>query len=250
MSAHGISCTRRDDGVLEVTLCSPEQGNRFDTEMLLALRRAFTERVAEGVRAVLLSHTGDAFCLGGRLNNTLNDASARAFAQALGGALMAVAQCCVPVLAALEGRAEGGGLSIVEACDLAAAADTATFAIPEIRDDRPPVVSFASASLQVPEKCLLEMAYLGTSISAEQAARFGLITRVVAPGEARAQCERWIDELTGRDPAALQVIRQLRQQTTGEERARRVDAASEALIPILTRGETRLSTPGKDANIR
>lgn len=243
---------RREDSVLEIRWARPDRQNRFDLSTLLHLRDMLTKDVDDQLCAVLMTHDGDAFCLGGLLGDprTQDAGTVHAFASALTEVLTALATCPVPVLAALEGSAEGGGLSLVEMCDMVAASETASFAIPEMLTDMPPVISFTGAAVVMPEKKLLEMAYLGVPVSAHDAERYGLITRAVPPGKARDVCEEWIQELRARNPAAIQTVRLLRQRIALPEMRRRIDAAADLLVFALMHRETWAMRDRKDGVTR
>lgn len=236
------------DGILEIRWARAERQNRFDLSTLRQLRSILVNKVDEKTSAVLMTHEGEAFCLGGLLGDPRKQdaGSVYAFAAALSDALMSIATCPVPVVAALEGNAEGGGVSIIEMCDMVAASENASFAIPEMLADMPPVISFTGAAAVMPEKRLLEMAYLGSSITAREAEQYGLITRAVQPGRALQQCKDWLQTLKSRNPAAIQTIRLLRQRITLPEMRRRIEAAADLLVFALMHEGTWAMKDRKD----
>lgn len=237
---HDLIPRFRDDGILEIHWARADRQNRFDLSMLHQLRRILVDEVDKKTCAVLMTHEGEAFCLGGLLGDPRKQdaGSVHTFAAALSDALMSIATCPVPVVAALEGNAEGGGVSIIEMCDMVAASENASFAIPEMLTDMPPVVSFTGAAAVIPEKRLLEMAYLGRSITAREAEHYGLITKTVQPGKALLQCEDWLRTMRNRNPAAIQTIRLLRQRVTLPEMRRRIEAAADLLVFAQMHEET------------
>lgn len=236
------------DGILEIRWARAERQNRFDLSTLRQLRSILVNKVDEKTSAVLMTHEGEAFCLGGLLGDPRKQdaGSVYAFAAALSDALMSIATCPVSVVAALEGNAEGGGVSIIEMCDMVAASENASFAIPEMLADMPPVISFTGAAAVMPEKRLLEMAYLGSSITAREAEQYGLITRAVQPGRALQQCKDWLQTLKSRNPAAIQTIRLLRQRITLPEMRRRIEAAADLLVFALMHEGTWAMQERKD----
>lgn len=228
----GIRSLLRPDGVYEIILTEKHPGNRFDREVLSVLNGAFRQAEEKGAKAVLLSHEGDSFCLGGNLGDARKQdaGSVRAFADQLSQVLFRIFYAQMPVVAALEGNAEGGGLSLVEACDMAAASWNARFGIPEMEAGMSPVISMSGAYRAIPEKKLLQMALLAHRITAEEAERYGLITQTVAPGSARTVCEDWIRAFSDRNPSSVSTIRRLRRDLDGGAYLRQVNAAA-ALLP-------------------
>ena len=119
--------------VATVTLDSPHNRNALSTQLVAELsarlREAGTDR---GVRAVVLTHTGRVFCSGADLaaagTGSLGDS---------GSAIMALLRLIVelpkPVIARVAGHVRAGGMGIVGACDLAVAAEGASFAFTEAR---------------------------------------------------------------------------------------------------------------------
>lgn len=230
--SEGVRTLFRQDGVFEIILTEKHVGNRFDREGLAALSAAFLHAEQAGSKAVLLSHEGDSFCLGGCLGDARKQdaGSVRAFADSLSRVLFQIYYAPVPVLAALEGNAEGGGLSLVQACDMAAASRSALFGIPEMETGMSPVISMCGANRVIPEKKMLKMALLAQRITAEEAEACGLITEAVAPGTARKTCEGWMEKFTEKNPSSISTIRRLRRDLDGGAYFRQVNTAA-ALLP-------------------
>ena len=236
----GIRIDKRPNGVLEICLNRPEAGNRFDVEMLQSLHDALTKAQNGQHRIVLITHAGDAFCLGGMLGDARKQHAGcvQAFATTLKSTLRAISDSPVPVVCALEGNAEGGGLSIVEACDMAIASETVCFAIPEILIGMPPVVSFVSASRVLPEKRLMEMALTGCAMGAEEAMNIGLITCVTKKGEAGTEAEKRITQMLKSNDAALFTIKALKQRIDGGRYTNALDAAGDLLVGVMMHKDT------------
>ena len=228
----GVRAFSRQDGVFEIILTGKNPGNRFDREVLAELRNALFQAEQSSAKAVLLSHEGDSFCLGGNLGDARKQdaGSVRAFADLLSDVLYRIFYCSMPVAAALEGNAEGGGLSLVQACDLAAASRKALFGIPEMEAGMSPVISMSGAYRVIPEKKLLSMALLAERLTAAEAEQYGLITRSVEPGTARKTCEEWISAFASKNPSSVSTIKRLRRDLDGGNYFRQVNAAA-ALLP-------------------
>jgi len=115
-----------------------------------------------------------------------------------------------PTIAAVNGFALGGGTEITLASDLAVAADTATFGLPEVKRG-----IFAGAGgtfrlpQQVPWKVGLEMMFTGEPISAEAALRYGLVNRVTAADEVLNSALELAHRIAVNAPLSVQTSKRL-----------------------------------------
>jgi len=129
--------TEPAEHVVLVTLNRPEASNAFNTQMALELAEAFAGLVHEGAshRCIVLTGSGEkAFCAGADLKERdgMSDADWAAqhkVFEAMGEAVLAAP---MPVIAAVNGAAFGGGCEIALLCDFLYAAETARFALPEV----------------------------------------------------------------------------------------------------------------------
>ena len=112
--------------ILLLTLDRPERRNAVDTETLQQLASALGDVSLPETRVVVLTGAPPAFCAGADLSG----AESEVFHAALGTALRALANCEVPVIAAIDGPALGAGTQLVMCCDLRIATDRSIFGIP------------------------------------------------------------------------------------------------------------------------
>jgi len=177
---------RRDD-VTTLTLNRPQKLNALDGPLGRSLVEALNHVAHDPtVRAVVLTGAGRGFCAGGDLN-VLRDARERGDESELEEVLrrgkqivLALAGMPKPVLAAVNGPAAGAGCNLALACDLRIASDRATFAqsfakvglFPDMGATHllPRLVGYGRAA---------EMLYMAETISAAEAARMGIVSRVV-----------------------------------------------------------------------
>lgn len=174
------------DRVATVTLDRPARRNAIDAAMTAALRAAFDRFEADddALVAILTASGERAFCAGMDLN---------AFAAGEGPLILEGPggfggfthhPRTKPVIAAVNGAALAGGCELVLSCDLVVAADHATFGLPEVKRGL-----FATSGgvlrlpRMIPRARALELLLTGDVIDAPTALAFGLINRVVPPGQ-------------------------------------------------------------------
>lgn len=175
--------------VVTITLNRPERLNALTFEVYTELRDAFRALDTEpGVRAVIITGTGRAFCTGGDVEDIIGALFSRdaagllEFTRLTGDLILSIRQCRRPVVAALNGTVAGAGAVIAAASDIRIAAESAKIAFLFSRVGLtgadmgaawllPRIVGLAHAS---------ELLMLGDFISAERAAQIGLYNRVVS----------------------------------------------------------------------
>lgn len=120
---------RRGDVAL-LTLNRPDRRNALNIELCRAIAAAADRASAEGVRAIVITGMGSSFCSGADLSEVYG----REFIDALYAMLHGLSQLTVPLIAAVNGPAVGGGAQLSIACDLRVAATGASFAIPTAKN--------------------------------------------------------------------------------------------------------------------
>ena len=177
--------------VATITLNRPERLNALTFEVYTELRDTFRALDSEaGVRAVVITGAGRAFCTGGDVEDIIGALFSRdaegllEFTRLTGDLILSIRQCRRPIVAALNGPVAGAGAVIAAASDIRIASDTAKIAFLFSRVGLtgadmgaawllPRIVGMSHAS---------ELLLLGDFITAERAAQIGLYNRVV-PGE-------------------------------------------------------------------
>ncbi|OAA23866.1 enoyl-CoA hydratase [Frankia sp. EI5c] len=112
-----------------VRIDRPDRRNALDVDHCVGLRTGIGRAVDAGARVIVLTGVGTSFCAGADLDQVYGEA----FTDALYGALHAITEAPVPVIAAVNGPAIGAGLQLALAADLRVAAEKAVFAIPTAR---------------------------------------------------------------------------------------------------------------------
>jgi enoyl-CoA hydratase/carnithine racemase len=180
--------------VAVLTLNRPAQRNSLSEALIGELHGALAAIAADpSIRAVVIAAKGPAFCAGHDLKELTThrgDADrGRAYFAGLMNACSAMMQAIVhlpkPVIAAVQGVATAAGCQLVASCDLAVAAESASFATPGVDIGLFCSTPMVALSRNIARKQAMEMLLTGEALPASRAREIGLINRVVAPGTER-----------------------------------------------------------------
>lgn len=202
-----IEVERKGD-VAWVRLNRPDRMNAYDSAMAQELITAIEDSSEAGV--IVLTGSGRAFCAGGYLAN-LSQAKTEELRKMFYGSLKvyeAVRNSPRPVIAAVNGAAAGGGNELVVACDLAIAAERATFGQTGVRVGSAPVLGGTNfLSMTIGEKRAKEVAFMCRKYKAQEALEMGWINAVVPEESLEAEVTRWADELLAMSPRYLEIAK-------------------------------------------
>ena len=194
------------DFVATITLDRPEVRNAIDLPTATALESAIDEAERrDDVRAMILAATGPVFSAGMDLK-ALTATGDRPITKRRGAFGIAAQPPEKPMVAAVEGKALGGGLEIALAADVIVAAQDAEFGLPEVKRG---LIAGAGGVLRLPRRIprnvALEMILTGASISARRAYELGLVIRVVPPGQALDVAYELAQEIALNAPLAVRM---------------------------------------------
>lgn len=184
-----------ENGVLRLTLNSPDTRNSLSCAMLTALQTALDDAQANAdVRAIVLAAKGPVYCAG----HDLKEMSAARTGADRGRAFFetTLAQCAQlmqsltqhpqPVIAEVHALATAAGCQLAASADLVVASDSARFATPGVHIGLFCSTPMVALSRAVGHKHAMEMLLLGDPVDADTAWRMGLVNRVVPDGELTA----------------------------------------------------------------
>lgn len=224
-----------EQGVLTLTVNRPEQFNALSEDVLTALQAALDHAAADdSLRCVVLAGAGRAFCAGHDLKqmqaNRHHDYYLQLFRQC-GRMMQTVVGFPVPVIAKVAGVATAAGCQLVASCDLAVAADTARFAVSGINVGLFCATPAVALSRNVRAKQAFEMLITGEFISAEQAAGYGLVNRVVPAHELDAAVNALVASICEKSPVAVRTGKAMFHR----QRGMALDAAYEFAAETMAR---------------
>lgn len=204
-----------------VTINRPERANTLTFESFELLAQAWDEvRNDEDIRVAVLTATGTKdFCCGGDLVEYIPKAGAQSTDKPLRGpreGLMLDRPVLKPVIAAINGRALGGGTEIIQATDIRIASENASFALPEPKVGIVPGAgSMVRLPRQIPYAHAMYMMLTAKTIDAHTAMSWGLVSEVVAPEKLIERAEELAQIVCRNAPLAMQAIKQAAYETYG-----------------------------------
>ena len=213
MSESILEISRRGAGVAQITMSRPEVFNAFDEAMIAELDAAFDAFIDDdSVRVIVLAGAGKHFSAGADLNwmRRASEASlewnledARRFASMLGK----IDSFPKPTVARVQGAALGGGVGLLCACDIAIAADNASFAVSEAKFGILPAVIGPFVVNAVGKRHARRLALTTCRIGAVEAHALGFVHQVVAVDELDAAIDATLQQLLAGGPNAQREIK-------------------------------------------
>lgn len=249
-----------DDGIATITIDRPHRLNALTWETMRQLHDAIDEATAtDGVRAVVLTGSGRAFCSGADLvdaDTDLDDVGAmveRNMITTLNPLCQALLHARVPIVAAVNGPCAGGGLGLALLADITIAARSAYFLVPQVAGlgIAPDAGATWILARHVGRARALGMCLTGARISAEQAELWGLIWRCVDDDDLLTQARAVAAQVSSASAAAV-MTRGLvdaatstpaAEQLDREARAQRILFADPAVTDNITRFAARSTSP-------
>ena len=198
------------DGIAVVTIDRPEVRNAIDKPTAMEIAAAL-DQIDErsDIRVAVLTGSGTVFSAGMDLK-AFSATQERPLHETRGAFGIAKRQTLKPLIAAVEGKALGGGFEIALSCDLVVAAEDAWFGLPEVRRG---LVAAAGGVLRlprrVPRNVAMEMVLTGEPISAARAQELGLVSRVVPTGSAVTEAVVMARTIAANAPMAVRAAKVL-----------------------------------------
>ena len=202
-----------DEGVLTLTLNRGERFNPLSSAMIAALDAELEAAARDAsIRVVVLAAAGKGFSAGHDLKEMQAHARDRGWQRELfdacGHMMMRLTKLPQPVIARVHGIATAAGCQLVSMCDLAVAADTATFALPGVSIGVFCSTPAVGVARNVGRKRAMEMLLTGGPIDAQTALAWGLVNRVVAADALDAAVAHFAHAITSRSAATIAMGKQ------------------------------------------
>jgi enoyl-CoA hydratase len=209
-----LELERLDSTVLVIRMNRPAAANAMNTQMGLDLMTIFEtlQIQQDGLRGVVLTGAGErAFCAGGDLveRRTMSDAQWQAQHAIFERMIRAIINCPLPLVAAVNGAAVGGGCEIAAACDFIYASKNARFALTEVTlGIMPGAGGTQNLTRAVGTRRASEIILTGKPFSAEEAERWGLVNEVVELADLMTSVLTTVRRIAGNAPISVRQAKQ------------------------------------------
>jgi enoyl-CoA hydratase len=216
-----VSVDHPHPGVSLVTLDRPERMNAMSFDVMIPLREAIESVARDGAtRAVVLTGAGHGFCSGADLEDPgeipdvdglgVPSIALRA-GRLLHDVVIAVHDLPVPVIAAVNGPAIGGGLCLAASCDVRLAADTAYFRAAGINNGLTATELGLSFTLPraIGSSRAMEMMLTGRDMHADEAERIGFVSAVTSTGNLLPRCYEIADRIIGMSRVGVELTKKM-----------------------------------------
>lgn len=204
-----------ENGVARVTLTRSNVHNAFNDNLIEELTRSFAGLESDRrVRTVVLAAQGRSFSAGADLKwmkrmAGYDKAENLEDARALAGLMRTLNELAKPTMAVVQGAAFGGGVGLIACCDIAIAAQTASFALTEVRLGLVPAVISPYVLAAMGERAARRYFLTGERFSATEAQRLGLVHDVVPDEQLEGRAERVMKSLLEGGPGAQAAAKNL-----------------------------------------
>ena len=225
---------QQDIGILRID--NPSRANILNREALMRFKELLSQcEEDDGIRALIISGSGDKVFCGGADIGDWSDLSPRDYANKWvkwGHPIFdALARLRCPTIAALNGHSYGGGLELAAACDLRLAARDILFALPEPQLGIIPGWSGTQRlARELPAALLRELLFCGSKLSAERMHRCGFINQLVARKELMDAAMDMAKQIKRAAPIAVETAKLSLNIALNEGKAEAIEALAAASV--------------------
>lgn len=204
-----FSCIRYEvDGpIATITIARPKALNALNAQTIEELDRAIDQATQDGVRGLMITGEGDkAFVAGADIAamKEMSEEQAQTFSQRGSNVFRKLELLPIPVVAAVNGFALGGGCELMLSCDFAIASNKARFGQPEVNLGI--IAGFGGTqrlARKIPYGVAMELLMNGGMIDAAEAHRVGLVNRIVEPDQLLDEARKALELILSRGPVAV-----------------------------------------------
>lgn len=219
---------RRRGPAAVLALTGVDARGMFNTKILQELKETIEELPRdESVRVIVITGVGDQFCTGGNFGN---EPDARAvFAGAFKDLVVAMAQCKLPLVAAVNGKCTAGGMTFLGATDYAIAVKEAKFGYAELAFGAFPMLALATVPPSLPKKTFFRWAYTCEPVDVQEMLRHELVNEAVEADQLWERVDHFVADLASKSATGIARGRNLWYSTVGAPPVAHLDAAYQAV---------------------
>lgn len=196
-----------EDNVLTITINRPKSYNSLSTETKLELIDAFKSgNDDEDVRTIVVTGAGDkAFCAGQDLNESkkVNEDSAQEWVDEFDKLYRVIRSIKKPIIASINGFSVGSGLQLALLADIRISNYSARFGMTEVDVGLACIIGTTMFWEVMGKSRTIDMILSGRLLTAEEAERYGLITRLVADDQLQEETKKLAFQLASKPPVAI-----------------------------------------------
>jgi len=228
-----------EGAVRRITLSQPQLGNTLTLDAMRALAADIRASGRDpALKIIRIEAQGDKFCLGRAVSKPATPPTAAEFRQNVADPILdvyrAMHESQIPVIAVVQGNAEGFGCALVSGCDMAITADSARFSLPELQKNLPPTLVLSVLRYKVPPKAAAHMVYMTESIDAATARDWGFVSEVVPAAELSARADAMVASIVSRDRIAIATLKSYFREIIFPGFSQASDAAGTMLAIAMT----------------
>lgn len=206
MKKYEFLVTEKKENVAIIRINRPDAMNRIHRAAMVEFVGALSDADNDSdIKAVILTGTGEYFCGGGQVDS-FPDGSVmeqRAYANAFIDMQRQIYKMKKPVIAAVQGKAIAGGLSLMAACDLAIAGEDCLFGLPEIKNGLFPMLALAVMEKGLDKKRVFELAFTGKLVDADTVERWNLVNEVVTMDKVMERTVELAEQIAAQSSVAM-----------------------------------------------
>jgi len=232
----------RDGAAWRIEINRPECGNLVTPDMVAALAEGFANLPADA-KVIVLRGKGADFCKGrdpaaapeagsgGKLPSALQIRDR--VGNPVVGLYTLIKEAPVPVVAVVQGAAHGFGAALTGCCDIALAAESARFRLPEMTKGLPPTLALAALD-RVAAKGVGYLVYSTAEVDARTAQAMGLVSLAVPDGQLQAEAGKLVATISGQPLDAVRAVKEFLRFAPQMEPRGRADFAANLIAAVLS----------------
>ena len=238
-----------ENHIQTISINRPESLNKLNVscmgELIAAIQAA---DLNTDCHVIILTGHGDYFCGGGELGDyrTMTSKEIVYFGSKLAELISLIKKLSKPVISAVNGPALGGGLSLVEASDLAISSANATFGIPEITGGFCPAIALISVANVFNAKKTMQMGLLGIPVSAEEALQAGLINAITETENVLSVAMNHAKKIASSNPTSISITKQLFNKSKAFKIENQLQYAIGSLVEFLKSDNAKEALDSKE----
>ncbi len=226
-----------NDNIGKIVINRPEITNKIHIDCMNEIMEALTYLGNNSLcRIIILTGVGEYFCNGGELGDFRKQSQSdiEKFGRTFIKLHIAIKSINKLVIAMVQGHVLGGGISLLEACDLAVASNEALFGVPEMSVGLAPMMCLTGLSRITTGKKLMEMAMTGESICAKEALALNMINLIVDKEELEEKTMAYANKFLNNNPTSVSLTKKIYRDFDGFDYNGKIEKGLEILISLLT----------------